>query len=58
MSNVDVICIGAAIVDLPLYPVGEHIFKNVSFPVDNISMTKGGDEINEATIINRLGHKL
>ena len=58
MSSVEVICIGAAIVDLPLYPVGEHIFKNVSYPVDNISMTIGGDAINEATIITRLGHKV
>lgn len=58
MNDVDVICIGAAIVDLPLYPVGEHIFKNVSYPVDNIAMTIGGDAINEATIITRLGHKV
>lgn len=58
MSNVDVICIGAAIVDLPLYPVGQHIFKQVSYPVDNIAMTIGGDAINEATIITRLGYKV
>lgn len=58
MNHADVICIGAAIVDLPLYPVGEHIFKNVSYPVDNIAMTIGGDAINEATIITRLGHKV
>lgn len=58
MSHIDVICVGAAIVDLPLYPVGEHIFKNVSYPVDNIAMTIGGDAINEATIMTRLGCKV
>lgn len=54
----DVICIGAAIVDLPLFPVGEYIFKEVSYPVDDISMTIGGDAINEATIITRLGNRV
>jgi sugar/nucleoside kinase (ribokinase family) len=54
----DVICIGAAIVDVPLYPVDENIFKEVSYPIDDISMKIGGDAINEATIITRLGSKV
>ncbi|MGG5372372.1 carbohydrate kinase family protein [Enterococcus sp. AZ196] len=58
MKKVDVICIGAAIVDIPLYPVGEFIFEHVSYPLDDISMKIGGDAINEATIITRLGHKV
>lgn len=58
MVKVDVICVGAAIVDIPLYPVGAFIFENVSYPLDDISMTIGGDAINEATIITRLGNKV
>lgn len=58
MSKVDVICIGAAIVDIPLYPVGDFIFKEVSYPLDDISMKIGGDAINEATIITRLGNRV
>ena len=62
MNKVDkkpeVIIIGAALVDLPLRPVGKGVFDVVSYPVDGIKMTIGGDAINEATIITRLGHKV
>ena len=52
----EVICIGAAIVDIPLRPVSKQIFDTESYPLDQIRMTIGGDAINEATIITRLGH--
>lgn len=52
----EVVIIGAAIVDLPLRPVGREVFETVSYPIDQIAMTVGGDAINEATIITRLGH--
>lgn len=54
----DVVCIGAAIVDLPLGPVGKEVFDQASYPIDDISMTIGGDAINEATVITRLGHQV
>ncbi|WP_411682345.1 carbohydrate kinase family protein [Clostridium thailandense] len=57
-EKLDVICIGAAIVDIPLQPVSKNIFDIESYPLDKISMTIGGDAINEATIISRLGHKV
>ncbi|MBR1622314.1 MAG: sugar kinase [Pseudobutyrivibrio sp.] len=61
MSNtnrmLDVICLGAAVVDIPLRPVSKDIFNIESYPVDNIAMTIGGDALNEATIISRLGFK-
>lgn len=57
-QEIDVIIIGAAIVDLPLRPVSKEVFDVVSYPVDDISMTIGGDALNEATIITRLGHKV
>lgn len=54
----DVICVGAAIVDVPLQPVSKNIFDSESYPLDQISMTIGGDAINESTIISRLGYKV
>ena len=57
-NDIDVIIIGAAIVDLPLRPVSKEVFDVVSYPVDGIAMTIGGDAINESTIITRLGHKV
>lgn len=56
-KQLDVICLGAAIVDIPLQPVSKNIFEVESYPVENIAMTVGGDAMNEATIISRLGYK-
>ncbi len=57
-KKLDVIIIGAAIVDLPLRPLSKEVFDVVSYPVDEIAMTIGGDALNESTIITRLGHKV
>ncbi|MFO3903872.1 sugar kinase [Enterobacter hormaechei] len=57
MDNIEVLCIGAAIVDIPLQPVSKNIFDVDSYPLERITMTTGGDAINEATIISRLGHR-
>ncbi|MGM5099564.1 sugar kinase, partial [Escherichia coli] len=51
MDNLDVICIGAAIVDIPLQPVSKNIFDVDSYPLERIAMTTGGDAINEATVM-------
>lgn len=55
-SKPEIVVIGAAIVDLPLYPVGRDVFDRASSPVERMAMTVGGDAINEATILTRLGH--
>ena len=57
-QTLDVVCVGAAIVDIPLRPVSKDIFDSESYPLEQISMTIGGDAINEATIITRLGHRV
>lgn len=57
-KKLDVIIIGAALVDVPLRPVSKEVFDVVSYPVDGIKMMIGGDAINESTIITRLGHKV
>ena len=53
----DVLCVGAAVIDIPLQPVSKNIFDVESYPLQQISMTIGGDAINESTVISRLGHK-
>jgi sugar/nucleoside kinase (ribokinase family) len=57
MNKIDVICVGGAVVDIPLQPVSKNIFDVESYPLERIAMTTGGDAINEAVIISRLGHK-
>jgi len=56
-KKLDVICLGAAVVDIPLRPVSKDVFEIESYPVDQIAMAVGGDAMNEATIISRLGFR-
>lgn len=58
MAKFDVMCVGTAIVDIPLYPISQKALQQVSQPLDDISMKIGGDAINEATIITRLGNRV
>lgn len=58
MAKTDVFCVGAAITDVLLQPVSREIFDVDSYPIEQIGMTIGGDAINEATIISRLGHSV
>lgn len=48
--------IGAAIVDIPLAPVGPEVFSRGSTPLARIAMGAGGDALNEAVALARLGH--
>lgn len=50
-KKLDVLCLGAAVVDIPLRPVSREVFDIESYPVDNIAMAVGGDAMNESTII-------
>ncbi|MDO5100385.1 MAG: sugar kinase [Eubacteriales bacterium] len=56
-KKLDVLCLGAAVVDIPLRPVSRDMFDIESFPVERIAMVVGGDAMNEATIISRLGFR-
>ncbi|WP_058989753.1 carbohydrate kinase family protein [Anaerococcus rubeinfantis] len=55
---VDVICVGASVLDIPLQPVNKEVFDCESYPLQQINMAIGGDALNESTIISRLGHKV
>ena len=54
----DVICIGAAIVDILVQPCSEKVFQVGSYPCDEISMSAGGDALNEASILSKMGHNV
>ncbi|MFG6032535.1 sugar kinase, partial [Salmonella enterica subsp. enterica serovar Minnesota] len=38
MDEIEVLCIGAAIVDIPLQPVSKDIFDVDSYPLERIAM--------------------
>ena len=47
--------IGAAIVDVLVKPADERVFAVGSFPAEQIVMSCGGDALNEATVLHKLG---
>lgn len=47
--------IGAAIVDVLVNPADERVFATGSFPAERILMSCGGDALNEATVLHKLG---
>lgn len=57
-TNCEVVIVGAAHTDLQLYPVGEELLSSSSYSVKQMVLTVGGDAINEATVITRLGHRV
>ena len=52
------VIVGAAHTDLQLYPVGEDVLNAASYSVKQMVLTVGGDALNEATVITRLGHRV
>ena len=50
------IIIGGGVVDIPLAPVDAGIFDAHSTPLARIAMQPGGDAVNEAIALARLGH--
>ena len=57
-KNCDIAIVGAAIADLQIYPVTKKITETASYSAQSMEMKVGGDAINEAFIITRLGHKV
>lgn len=54
----DVVIVGAAHMDLQVYPIGKELLEVASYPAQKMVWSVGGDALNEATIITRLGHKV
>ena len=57
MNRFDVVCIGVVLIDLPLGPLDEKIFHEETSMVSSIALTTGGDALNEAIVLARLGKK-
>lgn len=50
-----ILIVGAAIVDVLASPVDAAVFKSGSYPAETICMSVGGDALNEATVLSKLG---
>lgn len=54
----DVVIVGSAHMDLQVYPIRKELLDVASYPAKEMVWSVGGDALNEATIITRLGHKV
>lgn len=57
MKEYDVICAGLSLVNFPIYPTDESIFRRDVTQVDPIVLLPGGDAANQAIVISRLGNR-
>ena len=55
MNMYDITVIGAAIVDVLAAPVSPEIFESNSQPAEQIRLSFGGDALNEAVVLSRMG---
>ncbi|WP_343208124.1 carbohydrate kinase family protein [Anaerolentibacter hominis] len=58
MEKREVLTIGAALADLQLRPIPRDIFEKEVHTVERVALTIGGDAINEAVVITKLGHQV
>lgn len=57
-NNCEIVIVGSAHTDLQVYPVGKGLQDVPSYPADEMQLLVGGDALNEATIITRMGHSV
>ncbi len=57
-NSVDVTVIGAAVMDVLAGAAGPEVFETGSMPMDFIRTSYGGDALNEAVVLSRLGRKV
>lgn len=58
MRPCEIAVFGAGIVDIPVIGADPTVFSRFSTPVKSIGMTVGGDAMNEATVLARLGRSV
>lgn len=51
----EITVIGAAVLDVLVRPAGAQVFETGSYPAEEIHIYTGGDALNEATVLARLG---
>jgi len=54
----DVICIGLMVANIPIYPVSNNILNTDVTLINKLEITPGGDALNQALILSRLGRKV
>lgn len=54
----DITIIGAAIIDILAGPVNEKLFQTCSMPMQMTKMSFGGDALNEAVVLSRMGKRV
>ncbi|WP_205946369.1 carbohydrate kinase family protein [Floccifex porci] len=53
-----IVIVGNGVVDILVHPCDETVFETGSYPCENISMSVGGDALNEATILSSFGKEV
>lgn len=54
----EIVIIGAAIIDILVRPASAAVFETGSYPAEDIRMSLGGDALNEAVILAKMGKKV
>ena len=54
----DVIALGVAVVDMTAYPVDRSLFERDNTPVEKVLLAPGGDAVNQALSLSRLGDRV
>ena len=57
-QTMEVICIGMAVADILVRGVSSFPAGGVTSPVHDITVASGGDAVNEAITLSRLGHRV
>ena len=56
--NSEITVIGASILDILVHPADPGVFETGSSPAEDISMSMGGDALNEALVLENLGKRV
>ena len=56
-KELDVICVGLAVMDIYVSPVSEDIFQRQFTRVSHIGISTGGDALNESVMLSKLGSR-
>ena len=54
-KEIDVVALGVAVVDIAAYPTDRSIFDRDNTPVDKVTLSPGGDAVNQALFLTGLG---
>ena len=56
-KELDVICVGLAVMDIYISPINEDVFQRQFTRVSRIGLSIGGDALNESVMVTKLGNK-